>query len=62
MNSNPRYIISYTEYDNFNAYFRNSEMKKIYIRTLHARENSYLIILVDTIGINCRKLNKIIMK
>ena len=60
MNSNPYYIITCTKYDNSNAYFRNSEMKKNFLQTSHGRE--IVIIIVVDIGINYTKLNKIIMK
>ena len=43
MNSNPSYVITYTEYDNSNAFLGTHKMKKIYIKTLNAREHCTLI-------------------
>ena len=48
----------YTKFDNSNALFRNSENEEIFYRNFTCQGISYVIILQDSTGINCTKLNK----
>ena len=43
MNFNPWYIITYTEYDNSNAFFRNPENKEDLYKNLICQGISYLV-------------------
>ena len=58
MNSNPLYIITHTEYDNSNALFRNSENEEIFHQNFAIQGIFYVIILLDSTGINCTKLDE----
>ena len=46
-NSNPWYIITYKEYDNSNAFFRNLENEKDLYQSFRCQGISYVIILVE---------------